>query len=255
MRLDGKIALVTGAGSGIGHAVAKRFAAEGALVCINYYGYAKQAKRLADELSAGGHEALAIEADVSNREQVQHMVDRTVQHMGGLDILVNNAGVEKSMPFLDLDDETWEKIVSVDLRGAFICSQVAARAMRDSKNGGAIVNISSIHEDFTFPGYTPYCAAKGGLRMLMRNAALELAPYGIRVNNIAPGAVATPINKGTIHDPAKMKILQEIIPEGRMGRPEEVAAVALFLASEEASYVTGATYYVDGGLTRYSRAI
>ena len=255
MRLDGKVALVTGAGSGIGHAIAERFGAEGAHVCINYYGYADAAKQLADKLSAGGKKALAISADVSDREQVQAMIDRTVQELGGLDILVNNAGIEKSVPLLDLDDETWDKIVAVDMRGVFICSQVAGRVMRDSKKGGAIVNISSIHEDFTFPGYTPYCAAKGGVRMLMRNAALELAEYGIRVNNIAPGAVATPINNGTLHDPAKMKVLSEIIPEGRMGTPEEVAAVALFLASDEASYVTGATYYVDGGMTRYSRAV
>jgi glucose 1-dehydrogenase len=253
--MKGKVALVTGGGSGIGHAIAKRLGAEGAHVCVNYYGYADEARRLADELSAEGNRSLAIKADVSDREQVQHMIDRTVHEMGGLDILVNNAGIEKSVPFLDLDDANWEKIVSVDLRAVFICSQIAARAMRDAKKGGAIVNISSIHEDFTFPGYTPYCAAKGGVRMLMRNAALELAPFGIRVNNIAPGAVATPINNGTIHDPAKMKVLSEIIPEGRMGKPEEVAAVALFLASDEASYVTGATYFVDGGMTRYSRAV
>jgi glucose 1-dehydrogenase len=127
--------------------------------------------------------------------------------------------------------------------------------MRDAGSGGSIVNISSIHEDFTFPGYTPYCAAKGGVRMLMRNAALELAPFGIRVNNIAPGAIATPINNGTLHDPQKMKVLHDIIPEGRMGKPEEVAAVALFLASDESSYVTGSTYFVDGGMTRYARAV
>ena len=255
MGLNGKVAIVTGAGSGIGYAIAERFGEAGASVCINYYGYEDQAKALASKLSAEGKPSIAVEADVSNRQQVEKMVERTVKELGGVDILVNNAGIEKSVPFLDLDDETWERIVTVDLRGVFICTQVAGRRMRDSKKGGSIVNISSIHEDFTFPGYTPYCAAKGGVRMLMRNTALELAEYGIRVNNIAPGAIATPINNGTLHDPQKMKVLHEIIPEGRMGKPEEVAAVALFLASDESSYVTGSTYFVDGGMTRYARAV
>jgi glucose 1-dehydrogenase len=255
VRLKGKTTLVTGAGSGIGYAIAKRFGSEGARVCVNYYGYEAEAEQLARDLSNAGTQAIAVKADVSDRGQVQQMVDRCVDELGGLDVLVNNAGIEKSVPFLDLDDATWNRIVSVDLYGVFLGTQIAGRVMRDSEKGGSIVNVSSIHEDYTFPGYTPYCAAKGGVRMLMRNTALELASYGIRVNNIAPGAVATPINDDTIHDPDKMSVLREIIPEGRMGNPEEVAAVALFLASDEASYVTGATYFVDGGMTRYARAV
>ncbi len=253
MNLDHKVAVVTGAGSGIGYAIAERFARAGARVCVNYYGYKDESTELAERLSSEGHPAIAVEADVSDRKQVERMIDRTVAELGGVNVLVNNAGIEKPVPLLDLDDETWNQIVSVDLTGVFICTQVAARRMRDGGAGGAIVNVSSIHEDVTFPGYAPYCAAKGGVRMLMRNAALELAPYGIRVNNVAPGAIATPINQGTMNDPEKMRQLDEIIPSGRMGRPEEVAAVALFLASDESAYVTGSTYLVDGGMSRYAR--
>jgi glucose 1-dehydrogenase len=255
MQLEGRVALVTGAGSGIGHAIAERFGAEGASVCINYLGYAEGAQELAQKLTEQRRKSIAVEGDVTNREQVQSMMDRTVSELGGLDILVNNAGIEKSVPFLDIDDQTWETIVSVDLRGVFICSQVGGRAMRDSGKGGSIINISSIHEDYTFPGYTPYCAAKGGVRMLMRNAALELAKHKIRVNNIAPGAIATPINEGTLHDPEKLEALRNIVPLGGMGQPSQVASVAVFLASDESSYVTGSTYYVDGGLVRYALAV
>jgi len=179
----------------------------------------------------------------------------TVKELGSVDVLVNNAGLERSMPFLDIDEPTWDLIVDVDLKGAFLCAQACGRVMRDAGKGGSIVNISSIHEDVAFPGFTPYCAAKGGLRMMMRNAALELAPYRIRVNNVAPGAIATPINTKTLNDPEKVATLQKIIPLMRMGRPEEVAEVALFLASDASSYVTGSTYYVDGGMVRYSQPL
>lgn len=248
------MALVTGAGSGIGHAIATRFGAEGASVCVNYYGHADDAQALARKLSESGR-AIAVEADVSQRDQVEDMVARTVRELGGLDLLVNNAGIEQYKAFLELDDDSWDRTVAVDLRGVFLCTQVAGRAMRDQGRGGSIINISSIHEDYTFPGYAPYCASKGAVRMLMRTTALELAAYGIRVNNVAPGAVATPINEATLRDPQKMNLLREMIPLGRMGTPEEVAEVVLFLASDEASYVTGATYYVDGGMTRYARPV
>ena len=255
MKLKDKVALVTGAGSGIGYAIAERMAAEGARVCINYFGYEDEAKQLAQRLSEGNGKAIAVKADVSDRAQVQAMADQCVKELGGIDVLVNNAGIEKAVPFLDLDDDTWNRIVSVDLKGVFLCTQIAGRAMRDQGRGGAVVNISSIHEDFTFPGYTPYCAAKGGVRMLMRNVAVELAQYGIRCNNVAPGAIATPINTATLHDPEKMHELARIIPLGRMGKPEEVAAITAFLASDEASYVTGSTYYVDGGMVRYAESL
>jgi glucose 1-dehydrogenase len=255
MQLDGKIALVTGAGSGIGHAIAERFSQAGASVAINYLGYEQEAQALADRLSADGRRSIAVEADVSKSDQVSAMVGRVVSELGGLDILVNNAGIEKQAAFLDIREEDWDLVVDVDLKGAFLCTQACGRAMRDQGRGGSVVNISSIHEDFCFPGFTPYCAAKGGMRMLMRNAAVELAQHRIRVNNIAPGAIATPINKATEADPEKMRVLASIIPAGRMGTPEEVAEVALFLASDASSYVTGSTYYVDGGMVRFARSL
>jgi glucose 1-dehydrogenase len=251
MDLDGKVAVVTGAGSGIGYAIAERLAAEGAAVCVNYLGYEDDAKALAARLP----KAIAFKADVSKAADVQAMVDATVKQFGAVDVLVNNAGLERSVPFLDIDEATWDLMLDVDLKGAFFCAQACGRAMRDSGRGGSIVNISSIHEDVPFPGFTPYCAAKGGLRMMMRNAAIELAPFNIRVNNVAPGAIATPINAETLNHPERVAALKMIVPLMRMGKPEEVAEVALFLASDRSSYVTGSTYYVDGGMVRYSQPL
>jgi glucose 1-dehydrogenase len=251
MDLKDKVAIVTGAGSGIGHAIAEAFAEAGAAVCVNYFGYEDEAKALAGRLP----KAIAVKADVSSAADVAAMVASVRQELGVPTVLVNNAGIEKEVPFLDLDERTWDTILGVDLKGPFLCTQACARAMREAGSGGSVVNISSIHEDFSFPGFTPYCAAKGGVRMLMRNLAVELAPYGIRINNVAPGAIATPINQATLADQVKLETLHKIIPLGRMGRADEVAQVALFLASDAASYVTGSTYYVDGGLVRYSQPV
>ena len=251
--LQGKVAIVTGAGTGIGHAIAQRFGREGASVCVNYYGGEEQAEALAAEISRVSARSIAIKADVSNAREVDAMVARVTKELGPVDVLVNNAGVEKPAPFLDIREEDWDWMLNVDLKGAFLCTQSCGRVMKD--RGGSIVNISSIHEDRTFPGFTPYCAAKGGMRMMMRNAALELAAYRIRVNNIAPGAIATPINEGTLHDAKKLEELKGIIPLGRLGSPAEVAEVALFLASERSRYVTGSTYYVDGGMVRFAEPL
>jgi glucose 1-dehydrogenase len=253
VELEGKVALVTGAGSGIGYAIAETFGREGASVCVNYFGYENEARELADRLSGEGRRSIAVKADVSRSADVDAMVEQTVRELGGLDILINNAGIESPHPFLELPEKDWDVMVDVDLKGPFLCSQACARAMKEK--GGSIVNISSIHEDVTFPGFTPYCAAKGGVRMMMRNLSVELAPFKIRVNNIAPGAVETPINQATLADPEKVKALNSIIPLGRLGKPEEVAQVALFLASDRSSYVTGSTYYVDGGMVRYAQAL
>jgi glucose 1-dehydrogenase len=251
MDLNGKVAIVTGAGSGIGHCIAERFAEAGAAVCVNYLGYEAEARALAGRLPR----AIAVRADVSRASDVAAMVDQVRTDLGVPTVLVNNAGIEKEVPFLDIDEHTWDTIIGVNLKGAFLCTQACARVMRDVGRGGSIVNVSSIHEDFPFPGYSPYCASKGGVRMLMRDLAVELAPLGIRINNVAPGAIATPINKITMNDPDKLALLHQIIPLGRMGEPDEVAQVALFLASDAASYVTGSTYYVDGGMVRYSRPV
>ena len=251
MDLAGKVAIVTGAGSGIGYTIAERLAQAGAAVCVSYLGYEDDAKALAARLPR----AIAVKADVSKQADVQAMVDTTVSQFGSVDVLINNAGLERSMPFLEIDEATWDLMIDVDLKGAFFCAQACGRVMRDTGKGGTIVNISSIHEDVPFPGFTPYCAAKGGLRMMMRNAAIELAQYNIRINNVAPGAIATPINSETLNHPKRVAMLKMIVPLKRMGKPEEVAEVALFLASDASSYVTGSTYYVDGGMVRYQQAL
>jgi glucose 1-dehydrogenase len=251
--LAGKVAIVTGASSGIGYAIAQLFAEHGAAVAINYLEHADNARELVHEIEAAGGRAIAIEGDVSDTSAVDSLVATTVETFGRLDILVNNAGIEQSAPLLETDEKDWDRTIAVNLKGPFLCLRAAARRMQ--QDGGSIVNISSIHEDFPFPGSTPYVAAKGGLRMLMRNASLELAEYGIRVNNVAPGAIATPINAATLADPAKVKELQRIVPLQRLGEPSEVAEVVLFLASDRASYVTGSTYYVDGGYVRHAEAL
>jgi glucose 1-dehydrogenase len=250
MRLEGKVALVTGASSGIGRAIAQRFADEGAHVAVNYLSRgrnAEDARAVADSLAAPG---MTVAADVTSRAEVERMVSEVSEKFGRLDIAVCNAGIEIKRPFLEATDEEWNAVISVNLYGAFVTSQSAARQMVRQGGGGKLIYTSSVHEDIPFPGYTSYCASKGGVRMLMRNLAVELAPHRINVNNIAPGAIATPINQAVLDDPeAKEEAVSEI-PWGRFGKPEEVAAVAAFLASGEADYVTGSTFYVDGGLTQ-----
>jgi glucose 1-dehydrogenase len=254
MELEGKVALVTGAGSGIGHAIASRFGREGASVVVNYFGSEDEAEALAGELSACCARSIPVRADVSDGVQVRRMFEEAVEALGPVDVLVNNAGISQPAAFLEMDEATWDRTLHVDLKGAFLCAQAAARVMR-AHGGGAIINISSIHEDVPFPGFAHYCAAKGGMRMLMRALAPELAPLGIRVNNIAPGAIATRVNRRTMDDPEKMALLRRVVPLGRMGTADEVAEVALFLASERARYVTGSTYYVDGGLARHAEPV
>jgi glucose 1-dehydrogenase len=254
VELAGRVTLVTGATSGIGLAIARAFAEAGAAVAVNHRGNDEEERPVLAELGQGGRRVIAVRADVASAAEVRAMVDRVLAEFGRIDVLVNNAGIERATPLLEIEESDWDAVLAVDLKGAFLCLQACARAMRE-RGGGSIINISSIHEDRPFPGYASYCAAKGGLRMLMRDAALELAPYGIRVNNIAPGAIATPINAQTLADPDKLRRLARIVPLGRMGRPEEVAQLAVFLASDRASYVTGATYYVDGGMVQHAEPL
>jgi glucose 1-dehydrogenase len=250
MRLEGKVALVTGANSGIGKAISTRYSAEGAHVAVNYLPGGSRDQEAAALATSFPTPAMAVAGDVSRRADVERIVSETVSRFGRLDIVVNNAGIEIKKSFLDVTDEEWNRVIAVDLYGVFLVSQAAARQMVRQGQGGKIVNISSVHEDIPFPQYTPYCAAKGGVRMMIRNLAVELAPQRINVNNIAPGAIATPINQAVLGDPRARENATSEIPWGRFGRPEEVAAVAVFLASDEAEYVTGSTYYVDGGLTQ-----
>jgi glucose 1-dehydrogenase len=252
MRLKEKVALVTGAGSGIGQAIAERFAAEGAHVVVNYHPGGKHSgEEVAARITKLNQSAIAIAANVDVRAEVEAMVNQAVTRFGSVDITVNNAGIELKRPFIDVPDDEWHKVLSVNLYGAFLVTQAAARQMVKQNRGGRILFISSVHEDIPFAGYTSYCASKGAIRMMMRNLALELAPYKINVNNIAPGAIATPINQKVLDDPEAKKAALEEIPWGRFGKPEEVAGVAAFLASDDADYVTGSTYYIDGGLTQH----
>lgn len=254
MRLEGKVALVTGGSTGIGNAICRRFAEEGADVVVNYLGNRAPAEALVNEISATGRRGSAIEADISQSGAVAAMFETAIKQLGRIDILVNSAGIEKRAPFLDVAIDDFDRVLAVNLRGAFLCAQAAARDMV-KRGQGRIINISSIHEDVPFPEFIAYAASKGGMRMLMRTLALELAPYQITVNDIAPGAIATPINKQTLEDPEKIAALDTIIPLARLGTPEEVAAVAAFLASSDAEYVTGSTYFVDGGMSRFAKSL
>lgn len=255
MRLEGKVAIVTGATTGIGMACAQAMAREGACVTIDYVGNPASAQSVVDGIKQAGGRALAVEADISKQDQVQHLVDETVRAFGRLDIMHNNAGWEKRIPFLDTPLETYQQVIDINLTGTWLGSQVAARQMVKQGNGGRIINTSSVHEDVTMPTNAPYCAAKGGIRMLMRTIAVELAPHKITVNNIAPGAIFTPIDADVQANKEFEDELMDEIPLHRWGKPDEVANLAVFLASDDASYITGATYFIDGGMSRQSGSL
>jgi len=255
VQLEDKIAIVTGSSLGIGRAIAVAFAREGASVTINYRSHPEQGKEAVEEIEKSGGKAISVQADVSEPEGVKDLIQQTVQEFGRIDVMVNNAGIEQKVPFLETPLEVWEKVISVNLTGVWIGCQEAARQMASQGNGGRIINVSSVHEDLPMPTNSPYCAAKGGVRMMMRTIAVELAPHGITVNNIAPGAVETPINKNLDDHPEQRQELISEIPLGRIGRPEDVASVAVYLASDASSYSTGSTFFVDGGMMRRSGSL
>ncbi|GAC1404213.1 MAG: SDR family oxidoreductase [Pyrinomonadaceae bacterium] len=251
-RLENRRAIVTGANSGIGRAIALRLAQEGASVCVNYITHPEAADEVVNQINAGGTKGIAFMADVSNADQVSAMVSKTVEAFGGVDILVNNAGFENEHPILDMPPDVWRKVIDVDLTGAFLCAQAAAREMVKTDAGGAIVNITSVHQKIPWGGYAHYCAAKAGLHMLTQTMAVELADKKVRVNSLAPGAIQTPINQNVWSNPDLLADLaRKIGGTGRMGTTDEVAATAAFLCSNEASYITGAVLYVDGGMTLF----
>jgi glucose 1-dehydrogenase len=254
-RLHGRVALVSGASSGIGKAIALELGHHGADVCVNYHSGGERAEQLVQELEALGRRAFAYGANVADARQVRAMVDAVVARLGRIDICVNNAGIEKQAPFLEIEERDWDLVLDVNLKGAFLCSQAAARRMVAQGEGGRIINISSVHEDLPFPGYTPYACSKGGMRMLTRNLALELAPYDITVVGVGPGAIATPINRETLEDPEKKAALEQQIPLSRIGTPDEVARLVAYLASEAGAYITGATYFIDGGLMQQATGL
>jgi glucose 1-dehydrogenase len=245
--LKEKVAVITGASSGIGRSIALEMARHGASVVVNYIGAAGLAQDVVHTIEDELGRAIAVEADISKADQVQRMISQTVSELGRVDVLVNNAGIERETPFLDKPESEWDAVTAVNLKGPFLCTQAAARDMAKRKKR-TIINISSVHEDLPFPGYSAYCASKGGLRMLCRDLALELAPYGINVVNVAPGAINTPINERTLSDPEKKLALKREIPLGRVGEPQEVARLVCYLASDDAAYITGTTVVIDGGL-------
>ncbi len=249
MRLKNKVALVTGSSQGIGRAIAIRFAQEGADVVINYNRGVQGAEEALAEIEAIGRRGLIVQADLGKVADIRRLVNTAVEKFGRLDVLVNNAGLETHAPFWDVTEEDYDKVLNVNLKGVFFASQEFVRHLRQKERPGKIVNISSVHEELPFPNFTAYCASKGGVKMMTRNLAVELGSLGINVNNIAPGAIETPINSKLLNDSAKLGALLSQIPLRRLGQTADVASVAVFLASDDADYVTGSTYYVDGGLT------
>jgi glucose 1-dehydrogenase len=252
MLLDGTTLIVTGGNSGIGEAIVVAAAAEGANIVIDYVVHPDETRDLVDKIeSAGGH-AVGVQADVSKPADLQRMVDTAVQSFGRLDVLVNNAGIETRTSILDTTEADYQRVLDVNLKSAFFGTQFAAKQFIAQGGGGLILNISSVHEDWPMPGNVAYCVSKGGTRMLTRTAGVELGPHDIRVVNIAPGAVATPINQTTMSDPTKLKTLDAAIPIGRIARPEDIADVVVFLASGKAAYMTATTVFIDGGIMQGS---
>jgi len=255
MKLENKVAIVTGAATGIGQAIAIGMAKEGASVVVDYVGSPDSANATVQQIESAGGKALAVAADVSQPDQVASLIQQAVRQFGKLDIVVNNAGIEYKHPFPEFPLDQWNKIIAVNLTGPFLCAQAAAKQMILHGGGGRIINISSVHQDLPMPTNAPYCASKGGLRMLMRTIAVELAPHQITVNNIGPGAIFTPIDADIEANPEMERALMAEIPLGRWGKPEEVAHLAIFLASDDAAYITGSTYYIDGGMLRQSGSL
>ena len=254
MLLKDKVAIVTGGDSGIGRAIALELAKEGAAVTINFHRNQDAAEEVRQQIEKSGSQALIVQGDVGKVVDLQTLVDRTVQTFGRLDIMVNNAGMETRTGVLESTEKDFDTVIAINLKGAFFGTQLAARQMlkQGDKSGGRIINISSVHEDWPMPGNTPYCCAKGGMRMLTRTAGVELAPHGITVVGVGPGAVDTPINKGTLADPEKKAALNQAIPVGRVAEPQEIAGLVAWLASDKSSYVTSTTYFIDGGIMQNS---
>jgi glucose 1-dehydrogenase len=254
-RLDGRVAIVTGAGTGIGQAIAVRLAQEGAQVVVDYRDHPEQAQDTQQKIAAVGGKSIQVQGDVVSLSDSQNLVAQAYMQLGRCDILVNNAGIEKGADFWEVAEADYDAVMNVNVKGAFFLTQFFVKRLIGSQKDGAklagrVINISSVHEDMVFPHFATYAASKGAMRMLMRNLAVELGPHNITVNNVAPGAIATPINTKLLNDKPELDALLANIPLGRMGTPEDVAWVVAFLASDEAAYVTGSTYVVDGGLMR-----
>ena len=258
MNLEGKVALVTGSSQGIGQSIVLRLAQAGADVVINYRSHPEGAEEtlakvqaiggnchMAKCLSAQGH---TIQADLGSVTEVRQLIAESIDHFGKLDVLVNNAGIEKHAAFWDVTEADYDAVLNVNLKGVFFATQAFVQHLIATKRPGKIVNISSVHEDLPFPNFAAYCISKGGMKMLTRNLAVELGALGITINNVAPGAIETPINTKLLNNPEKLGALLNNIPLGRLGQPQDVASLVAFLASADADYITGSTFVVDGGL-------
>ena len=256
--LRGQKALVTGANSGIGESVARHLAAAGAAVVVNYVANPASAEAIVGEINAAGQTAIAIAADVSKEDQVQAMFGQMIAQFGTIDILVANAGLQRDAAFADMTLDQWNFVLGVNLTGQFLCAREAVREFlrrgvkpEISRAAGKIIHMSSVHEVIPWAGHANYAASKGGVMLLMKSLAQEMAPKKIRVNSIGPGAIKTPINKSAWDTPEAEQKLLELIPYDRVGEPEDIGRAAVWLASDEADYVTGITLFVDGGMTLY----
>jgi glucose 1-dehydrogenase len=256
--LQSQRAIVTGASSGIGAAIARGFAAAGAAVLVNYVTHREDAERLVEEIARSGGQAIALQGDVSNPESCRQIFDMAAREFGGVDILVSNAGLQRDSPFTEMTLADWRKVIDVDLTGGFLCAQEAVRRFRKqgidparSAACGKIIFTNSVHQTIPWAGHVNYAAAKGGLKLLMETIAQELAVEKIRVNAIAPGAIETHINRAAWSTPEAKEKLLKLIPYGRVGLPEDVANMAVWLASDAADYVVGTTLFIDGGMTLY----
>ena len=252
-KLAGKVALVTGGDGGLGSAMCRKFVAAGAAVAIGWYGKdPAHAEALAKEITDGGGRAITVLGNVASPEDVQKDIDQVVDQLGGVHIVVNNAGFESDHAFLEMPPEVWSAVIAVNLTGPFLVAQAAAKWMAANNTGGVIINISSVHDVIPWSHFSHYCAAKAGLSMLTKCMAVALAENKIRAVTVCPGAIATPINKNVWGDPELSKLLDAKIPWGRIGQPEEVANVVVFLASPEAEYINGSQIYVDGAMVQYA---
>ncbi|KYP14885.1 SDR family oxidoreductase [Flavihumibacter sp. CACIAM 22H1] len=257
-KLKGQVALVTGGSSGIGRAIAIALGKAGAAVIVNYASSAASAEEVAAEIRAGGSDAIAIKADVSREEEVFSMFGEIIQQYGTLDILVNNAGLQQDAPFDEMTLEQWQKVIDVNLTGQFLCAREAIREFlrrglqpERSRACGKIICMSSVHELIPWAGHVNYAASKGAIKMLMQSLAQEYGPRQIRVNSICPGAIRTPINKAAWETPQAYQQLMTLIPYNRIGEPQDVGNLAVFLASDDSDYITGASIFIDGGMAVY----
>jgi glucose 1-dehydrogenase len=258
MKLEGKVGLVTGSSQGIGQGVVLRLAEEGADVVINYRSHPEGAEETLEKVNAVGgrcymaqcpaSKGYTVKADLGSVDEIRQLISESIEHFGRLDILVNNAGIEKHAPFWDVTEADYDAVMNVNLKGVFFATQAFVQHLISTKRPGKIINISSVHEELPFPNFTAYCVSKGGMRMMTRNLAVELGALGITINNVAPGAIETPINTKLLNDPDKLNALLNNIPLARLGQPQDVASLVAFLASSEADYITGSTFVVDGGL-------